>query len=80
MSTVRQLVLERAIQKLGERPLASRLGISRLMLRALLAGVRPVPDSIWLRAVDVLDEVSATPPGPHSPQRGPSSNGPLIAP
>jgi hypothetical protein len=61
MLTVGQAVLQRAKEKLGERPLASRLEISRLTLKLLIEGVKPVPDSVLLRAIDVLQEPPATP-------------------
>jgi hypothetical protein len=49
-----QLVLERALQKLGETGLAARLGISKSILRVMLSGAHAVPDSILLKAVDVV--------------------------
>jgi hypothetical protein len=52
--TVGQRVLDRAVEKLGERKLVVRLQISHSMLRAYLRGQYPVPDVILLRAVDVV--------------------------
>jgi hypothetical protein len=67
--TVAQRVLERAAQMLGEPALASRLGISNITLRLMLSGAQPVPDSILLKAVDVvMDGVpDFTPPPPSEP-------------
>lgn len=38
----------------GSGPLAERLGISEGMLRKYVAGVFPLPDSLFLRAVDLI--------------------------
>jgi hypothetical protein len=58
MKSIGQRVLERASQKLGEIELATRLGISKIVLRLMLSGVQPVPDPILLKAIDVvMDEL-----------------------
>lgn len=72
-STLGQRVLERATEQLGETQLAIRLGISRTTLRALMAGLRPVPDSILLKAVDVImsDPTDPVPPAADPPNEKP---------
>jgi len=76
--TIGQLVLERAVQKLGESKLASRLQVSRHALRTMLKGLVAVPDSILLRAVDVVmdDATDFTPPGSQPPHgKKPTTSG-----
>ena len=74
---VAQRVLERAVQKLGESALASRLGISNVMLRMMIVGAQPVPDSILLKAVDVVMDESPDfiqpPPNEPVPTKKPKS-------
>ena len=62
-ATVGQRVLERALQQYGEPELARRLGISRTILSAMLCGLKPVSDSILLKAMDlVMGEVGDAEP------------------
>lgn len=76
--TIGQRVLERAAEKLGEPRLAALLQISIANLRAFVAGSKGVPDSVLLRAIDiVLDQAPATKPpmteNGKDPKRKPSS-------
>jgi DNA-binding transcriptional regulator YdaS (Cro superfamily) len=59
-------VLARAAAKVGgARALAQHLGISPGVLSRYVTGTAAVPDSIFLRAVDViLDELTAHPGSP----------------
>lgn len=62
MPTMAQRVLARLVSKLGERGAVSYLDISETLLKAYLEGLRPVPDRIWLRAVDAIsDEAGGIP-------------------
>jgi hypothetical protein len=55
-------VLERLVEKLGGPAQAAvRLGITPTLMQHLLKGSMPVPDSLLLKAVDlVLDELPPT--------------------
>jgi len=52
--SIRQRVLERAVDKVGVSALSSRLHISEHALKTMLSGLADVPDAILLRAVDVV--------------------------
>jgi hypothetical protein len=57
VQTAARKVLARAAAHLGGvRPLSSRLRISELLLQRFITGERPVPDELFLRAVDVVLE------------------------
>lgn len=57
MSASTTKLLQAAADILGsERPLADVLGISQTLLSAYLHDVRPLPDSLLLRAVDIIFE------------------------
>ena len=57
MSTSSTKLLQAAAEILGgERPLAEVLGISQTLLSAYLNDARPLPDSLLLRAVDIILE------------------------
>ena len=57
MSASTTKLLQAAVEILGgEGPLAERLGISRALLSAYLHDSRPLPDSLLLRAVDIILE------------------------
>ena len=70
METIRvgRRVLARAAAKLGGiEPLAERLGISQRLLQYYISGREPVPDSLFLRAIDIiLDDVPAILLEPHA--------------
>jgi len=57
MSASTTKLLQAAVEILGGAgPLAERLGISRALLSAYLHDARPLPDSLLLRAVDIIFE------------------------
>jgi hypothetical protein len=72
MATLGQHVLERVVAKYGAVQAAVRLGIADPLLRHMLSGLFPVPDSVLLKAVDVLDETPAPAVDPKSLQ-GPTA-------
>jgi len=49
------LVLAKAAEKLGSVAVfAALLGVSERVLQAYIDGIDPVPDSLYLKAVDVI--------------------------
>ena len=48
--------LQGAAKVLGEDRLRQRLNVPPAILAAWLAGERPIPEAVFLRAVDVLQE------------------------
>jgi hypothetical protein len=48
--------LQSAAKRLGEERLRQRLNVPPAALSAWLAGERPIPEAVFLRAVDVLQE------------------------
>jgi len=68
--SIRQRVLERAVQKVGVSALSSRLQISEHALKTMLIGLADVPDAILLRAVDVVmdEEPDLNPPASENPK------------
>jgi hypothetical protein len=57
------LVLTRAVKKVGdEKTCAEGLGVPVSALRAYIAGTEPCPETIYLRAVDIVlgDDESKT--------------------
>jgi DNA-binding transcriptional regulator YdaS (Cro superfamily) len=57
-ATVGRSVLQRLERKVGgSNALAERLGVRPTLLRRFLAGTLEVPDSVLVRALDLLAEV-----------------------
>lgn len=48
--------LQGAAQALGEERLRKRLNVAPAVLAAWLAGERPIPEAVFLSAVDILQE------------------------
>ena len=49
------LVLAKAVEKLGGvKAFAARLGVSERVLQSYIDGTEPIPDSLYLKAVDVI--------------------------
>ena len=64
VQTLGQTVVTKFVARIGDpREAASILGISEVALNAYLDGRRPVPESVWLIALDyVMDEITGIPP------------------
>jgi len=56
VSSAGQAILQRIVSQLGLEEGSYRLGISQQALRVYLNGTASVPDSLLLRAVDVLTD------------------------
>jgi hypothetical protein len=57
-------VLIKVVQQYGPHGAAARLGISPTLLDRLLTGLTNVPDSLLIRAIDLLPEDAPSVPGP----------------
>jgi hypothetical protein len=64
-------VLIKVVQQYGADGAAARLGISPTLLGRFLAGLMVVPDSLLIRAIDLLpeDEPPVLPPSQDSRRR-----------
>ena len=62
METARRAVMLRALDIVGSREaLAERLGVRPVVLDGWLSGGVPVPEAIFLRAVDIVQGSPAAP-------------------
>jgi hypothetical protein len=63
VQTLGQTVVTKFVARIGDpREAAAILGISEVALHAYLDGRRPVPESVWLIALDyVMDEITDIP-------------------
>ena len=61
MSSAGQAILQRIASQLGQEEASYRLGISQQALATYLNGTASVPDSLLLRAVDVLTDSQHVP-------------------
>ncbi len=68
-------VLIKVVQQYGADGAASRLGINPTLLGRFLAGLMQVPDSLLIRAIDLLPEDA--PSGPASSLHVPSKIPPI---
>ncbi len=57
----------------GMQPLADRLGIPRLYLRAFIDGLLPIPERIFFTAVEILCEAAPASVCRTEPRAGPRS-------
>ena len=57
-------VLIKVVQQYGANGAAARLGITPTLLGRFLAGLMNVPDSLLIRAIDLLPEDAPSVPGP----------------
>lgn len=73
--TARRVLAKAAVQSGGVAQLAARLGIGAKLLGEYVTGVRPIPDSLFLAAIDVVLEELPDPRQParteELPDRGP---------
>lgn len=60
----KRLVARAALRAGGMDALARRIGIKPRLLKRYLAGTDPLPDSIFLRIVDVIEGPQAPPEKP----------------
>ena len=58
----KRLVARAALRAGGIDALARRIGIKPRLLKRYLAGTEPLPDSLFLRIVDVIEGPQAEPP------------------
>jgi hypothetical protein len=56
-------VLLKVVQQYGTNDAAARLGITPTLLGRFLAGLMNVPDSLLIRAIDLLPEDAPSVPG-----------------
>jgi hypothetical protein len=57
-------LLIKVVQQYGADDAAARLGITSTLLGRFLAGLMNVPDSLLIRAIDLLPEDGPSVPGP----------------
>jgi hypothetical protein len=73
--TARRVLAKAAVQSGGVARLGERLGIGARLLGEYITGVRPVPDSLFLAAIDVvledLPEPQRAARGDGLPEQGP---------
>ncbi len=74
VQTLGQTVVTKFVARIGDPREAARiLGVTEPTLNAFLEGRRPVPESVWLIALDyVMDEITDIPraPKPKGDDRG----------
>lgn len=63
-ATTGRRVLIKVVQQYGTKDAAARLGITPTLLGRFLAGLMVVPDSLLVRAIDLLPEDESSVPAP----------------
>jgi len=65
LATLGQQVLKQVVDKFGgSYPVAERLGVTDTLVQHFVSGALPVPESILLKAVDLLDTPPSKPQEP----------------
>lgn len=65
MTTVGQQVLKQVVDNFGPEHAAALLGVSESLVEHFVNGTLPVPDSILLKALDLLEVPHALPQQPN---------------
>ena len=78
--TARRVLAKAAVQAGGIARLAERMGVGAKILREYITGVRPVPDALFLAAIDVVLEELPDPGRPARTDAPVQERGPLLDP